>query len=52
MSASSNLYRAARLTRDFEVLASGDPARIRRRIRNRIVGRLLARAGAWKWLWS
>lgn len=48
---SKELYRAARVSRDVEVLASGDPKKIARRARNKMVGRLLGRAGFWRWLW-
>jgi hypothetical protein len=41
----SNLYRSARLANDVSVLASGNPHRIARRARNKIVGRALARGG-------
>jgi hypothetical protein len=49
---SSDIYKAARIARDIEVLSSGDPKKIGRRVRNRIVGRLLARAGVWNKLWG
>lgn len=52
MSLSRNLYRAARLSRDAEVLASGSPRRINRRAKNILVGRLLSRGGFWRWLWK
>ncbi|HVA87228.1 MAG TPA: hypothetical protein VNF73_13055 [Candidatus Saccharimonadales bacterium] len=48
----SNMYRAARLANDASTLASGNPNRIARRVRNRIVGRALARAGFWRLLWG
>jgi len=44
----STLFRAARCVDDLEALASGDPKRIARRARNKVVGRLLARAGFWR----
>jgi hypothetical protein len=40
------LYRLARLGRDAEVLASGDPARIGRRLVNKLLGRHVVR-----WVW-
>lgn len=46
------LYKAARTARDVEAVSSGDPKRIERRAKNRIVGRLLGRAGFWRWLWK
>jgi hypothetical protein len=48
----SNLYRTARLANDVSALASGNPRRIARRARNRIVGRALGRAGLWRLLWG
>jgi hypothetical protein len=48
----SDMYRAARLANDVSVLASGNPHRIARRARNRIVGRALGRAGFWRMLWG
>ena len=41
----SNLYRTARLANDVSALASGNPHRIARRARNKIVGQALARGG-------
>ena len=38
--ASDRMYRAARNTRDLEVLASGDPKKIVRRAKNKLIGRL------------
>ena len=48
----SNLYRAACLTNDISTVASGNPNRIARRARNRIVGHALARGGFWRMLWG
>ena len=45
------MYAAARLANDVSALASGNPNRIARRARNKIVGRALGRAGLWRWLW-
>ncbi|MBV8300869.1 MAG: hypothetical protein JOY68_02980 [Candidatus Dormibacteraeota bacterium] len=47
----SSLYRTARLANDISTLASGNPHRIARRAKNKIVGRALARAGIWRALW-
>ncbi len=47
----SDLYRTARIANDVSTLASGNPHRIARRAKNRIVGRALARAGFWSLLW-
>lgn len=47
----SQMYRAARVTNDLSTLASGNPHRIARRARNKIVGRALGRAGIWRALW-
>jgi len=45
------MYAAARLANDLSTLASGNPRRIARRARNKIVGRALGRAGLWRLLW-
>ena len=47
----SQLYRTARLANDLSVLASGNPHRIARRAKHKIVGRAFARAGLWRLLW-
>ena len=48
----SQMYRAARVWNDVSTIASGNPKRIARRAKNKIVGRSVARAGLWKLLWS
>lgn len=48
---SDELYGASRTARDLEAVASGDPKRIARRIRNRVIGRLLGKLGIWRRLW-
>jgi hypothetical protein len=45
------MYAAARLANDVSTLASGNPQRIVRRAKNKIVGRALGRAGLWRLLW-
>lgn len=47
----SHMYRAARLANDVSTLASGDPHRMARRAKNKIVGRAMGRAGIWRALW-
>jgi hypothetical protein len=47
-----NWYRLARRINDVETLASGDPKRIVRRAKNKVVGRALSRAGVFKALWG
>jgi hypothetical protein len=44
------MYAAARMANDISTLASGDPRRIARRAKNKIVGRALGRAGLWRQL--
>jgi hypothetical protein len=48
----SSLYRTARIANDISVLASGNPRRITRRAKNKILGRALGRAGLWRLLWK
>jgi len=45
-------YNFARLLNDFSILLSGNPQRIARRAKNKLVGRTLGRAGFWRWLWK
>lgn len=47
----SDLYRAARIANDVSVVASGNPSRIARRAKNKILGRALGRGGVWRALW-
>jgi hypothetical protein len=46
--ASNSLYKAARTMNDLETLASGDPKKILRRGKNKILGRLLAKLKIWR----
>ena len=46
------LYRTARLANDLSVVASGNPHRMARRAKNKIVGRAMARGGIWRMLWG
>lgn len=51
MKISNFLYQSEKLSRDVRVLLSLDSKKIIRRVKNKIVGRLLARVGFWKFLW-
>jgi hypothetical protein len=51
MRISSLFYRLARTSRDVEAISSGNPERIARRAKNKIVGRALGRLGFWRKLW-
>ena len=46
------LFRTARMSADAKALASGDPKRIERRAKNKLVGRALGRGGIWRRLWK
>jgi hypothetical protein len=46
------LYRTARLANDVSAITSGNPHRIARRARNKIVGRAMARSELWRLLWG
>jgi hypothetical protein len=48
---STRLYRLSRRTNDAEVLLSGDPKRMERRLKNKLIGRALGRAKFWRTLW-
>ena len=43
MKITSMLYRLARLSRDAEVIASGDPKKMARRTKNKYLGRTIVR---------
>lgn len=49
MSLTSALYRLARLSADVRALRT--PTSAARRVKNKAVGRLLARGGIWRKLW-
>jgi hypothetical protein len=51
MSLRGNLYRSARILGDMQAVTSGNPKRITRRAKNKLVGRALGRAGVWRFLW-
>jgi len=51
-SLSSLAFRSARRVDDLETLASGNPKRIERRVKNKLVGRVMGRGGFWRWLWK
>jgi hypothetical protein len=51
MSLRGNLYRSARILGDIQAVASGNPKRIERRAKNKLVGRALGRSGFWRFLW-
>lgn len=47
----SRLFRLARRVDDVEAVTSGNPKRVARRVKNKVIGRLLARVGFWRGLW-
>ena len=46
--ASSGLYKAARTVNDLETLATGNPKKILRRGKNKLLGRLLGKLRIWQ----
>jgi len=46
------LYRLARFSADMKAISSGDPKRISRRAKNKLLGRTLGRTGVWRRLWK
>jgi hypothetical protein len=52
MNLTSWLYRLARLSADTRAISSGDPKKLTRRAKNKLVGRGMARAGLWLRLWK
>jgi hypothetical protein len=52
MKPSKPLYQITKTSRDLEAILSGDWHKILRRVKNKIVGRALARIGFWKFLWQ
>ena len=52
MSITSWLFKLARLSADAKAISSGNPKKIARRGKNKVVGRLLGRGGLWRWLWK
>ncbi len=46
------LFRLARLSADARAGSSGDPKRVGRRVKNKVVGRALGKAGFWRNLWK
>ena len=47
----SMLFRLARLSADAKAVASGDPKRVGRRAKNKVLGRALGGSGFWSRLW-
>jgi hypothetical protein len=47
----SSLYKSARTLGDVQAVASGNPKRITRRAKNKVLGRALGRSGVWRFLW-
>lgn len=48
----SQLFRIARTADDISAVASGNPKRMGRRAKNKLLGRALGRAGIWRSLWK
>jgi hypothetical protein len=49
---SSMRFRTTRRVGDLGALASGNPKRIERRVKNKMVGRVLGRGGFYRRLWT
>jgi len=52
MRLASKIYQLARTVNTIEALTSGNPKRIKTRLKNIIVGRALARTGVWRRLYK
>lgn len=52
LNVTGTLYRAARLSNDIGTIFSGKPSRMARRGKNKLLGRVLARLGFWRFLWG
>jgi hypothetical protein len=44
-------YRPARILGNMQTVASGNPKRIARWAKNKLIGRTLGRSGFWRFLW-
>jgi hypothetical protein len=42
------LYKTARTMNDIETIASGNPVKIMRRVKNKLIGRLLSKLKIWR----
>jgi hypothetical protein len=51
MGITSALFKLARMSADAKALSSGNPKRIARRAKNKLLGRTLAKGGIWRKLW-
>lgn len=51
MGLTSSLFKLARMSADVKALSSGNPKRIARRGKNKLLGRTLAKGGIWRRLW-
>jgi hypothetical protein len=46
------LFKAARRSADLKAVTSGDPKKMSRRAKNKLLGRGLAKGGLWRRLWE
>ncbi|MGQ9525178.1 MAG: hypothetical protein ACUVTZ_10110 [Armatimonadota bacterium] len=51
MGLARKLFKLARITKDIEVITSGQPDRIMRRAKNRLIWSLLNRNRWWRSIW-